>query len=222
MDLYHLHLKGNHDKQYKEGSTIIINDNNFNNRLYDRVMNTGYFVKTSDYPRITIIANALNEQLGFAPLGEYVNLGEIIPISLSYGTATDNKKILMEASQMLHNAAINKRELSVEEYRKNYEPTKPSRLHSLYACDESGVEYWLRCLLDGDIDIYRIEPENEPFQTNVQLLPDETTTYIDSYNAAKIYFNPRSRDLNRVSDEYLVQGRVKILEKVDEIRRNSL
>jgi hypothetical protein len=70
----------------------------------------------------------------------------------------------------------------------------------------------------SDADIYRVEPINEPFWTNEQLLPLETSSYEESYNSSKRYFNPRKKDLGTVSDEYLIQGRVKILEKVDEIR----
>ncbi|MBO5530134.1 MAG: DUF2441 domain-containing protein [Bacilli bacterium] len=113
---------------------------------------------------------------------------------------------------------IFKRKLSIEEYRKEFESNKPSRLHCLYACKEEGVNYWLDILNSKICDIYRIDTIDEPFRTNEQLLPEETSSFIESYNACKRYFNPRAKDFNGISDEYLVQGKVKLLEKVYEIR----
>ena len=50
MELYHIHLLGNHDNLYKANKEFNINKNSFNNRLYDRVMNHNFGVSSDKYP----------------------------------------------------------------------------------------------------------------------------------------------------------------------------
>lgn len=218
MDLYHIHVLGTEDKLYKEDNEIVINDKVYKNRLYTRSKNTSFIVSEDRYPRLFRIVNEINKMVGFAPVGKYINIGDIMPFVLEYGSNEEIIKALEDSKRMLYEASFAKRELSVEEYRKDCESDKPSRMHSMFATTEDGVDYWKNNIVFSDADIYRVEPINEPFWTNEQLLPLETSSYEESYNSSKRYFNPRKKDLGTVSDEYLIQGRVKILEKVDEIR----
>lgn len=221
MELYHLHLLGNHDNLYKVNKEFIVNDKVYNNRLYEKVYNTCFIVSRDRYPEIFRIIDNINEQMGFAPLENYASLSDILPLINKYNSVEYKVKALEDSNNMLYLADFAKREKALEDYRKDHEIDKPSRLHSLFACSEEGMNYWINCFQEGDLDVYRIDTFKEPFQSNEQLLPTTLMTYKESYDASKRYFNPRQKDLNGVTDEYLVQGKVKLLEKVYEVRRTK-
>ena len=218
MELYHIHILGDKtDKFYKPDNEIIINKDVFNNKLYDRVMNTKFVAERKNYSNIFSLIDTMNYMYGTPPIGESANMADVFKVIMNSGTNDEKIKALKDVEVFLRNYSYMKREISIEEYRKEFEETKPSRLHCLYACNEEGIN-WLNTLKTDFCDIYRIDPIDEPFRTNEQLLPEETSSFIESYNACKRYFNPRKKDFNGASDEYLVQGKVKLLEKVYEIR----
>ena len=62
----------------------------------------------------------------------------------------------------------------------------------------------------GLLLIYTINP----FISNEVLLPSEALSYGDKINASYKYFHPKEKDLNPLTNEYLVQGKVKVLERV--------
>lgn len=47
-----------------------------------------------------------------------------------------------------------------------------------------------------------------------QLLPDEEANYGDAYNQAFKYWHPKFKDVPEYTNEYLAQGKIKILCKV--------
>ena len=219
MELYHIHLLGNHDRLYKEKSEFVIDRNKFNNRLYNRIYNMTANVDTDRYSRIMIIINTLLRSNGFQPFEEKVNLGEIISFISNQGCEQEELfNILEDAKKIALDEGINLREMAMEEYRKNNCDNLPSRLHSLFACTEEGVNFWMNHIRDNSSDIYRIDVYDEPFVSNEVLLPSEKLSYGDKIDASYKYFHPTKKDLNGVTDEYLVQGKVKIIEKVGSIR----
>lgn len=214
MELYHIHLLGHQDKMYKENNEINIKENLFNNRLYDRAMNFGVSVSSDDYEFTSRLFNMCYF------FGNKLPAGEVLAFLNATDACPEEKvKLLKELEKMLLSIQIAKRELSIENYRKDHYSNKPSRMHSLFACYEEGLDFWKRNINDGSVDIYRIDVLDEPFVTSPNLLPSETSSYLESYNASMRYFNPRQKDLDKMTDEILVQGKVKILEKVEEIRR---
>ena len=222
MKLYHIHTLGNKDRMYRPNKEIIIDKNKYNNNLYEKVMNSRTSVSTSNYKKTVECLNEKMRSLGYNQYTTSVSLALILDIMQSPSLPISEKKIaLQEARQIILNMQFLKRELSVEDYRKDNFPDKPSRLHSMYACNEAGINYWTNIIGMLDADIYRIDAYDEVFHTNEQLLPYEESTYRESYALASKYFNPRERDFNVYQDEYLVQGRVRILEKVDEIRKGQ-
>ena len=50
--------------------------------------------------------------------------------------------LLRTSFALTYNADFFKREAALEDCRKVYNITLPSRLHSIYLCDEDGLEYW--------------------------------------------------------------------------------
>ena len=214
MELYHLHMIGYHDNMYKPGKEFVINSKVFNNRLYTRTYESNTNVSRDRYPAVFAVIDNINRFDGFMDLGNEASLGDILPIINMAGSTRDKINALKDCERMLYQAEFAKRELALEDYRRDHAIDKPSRLHSLFACSEEGLNYWYSIFKEGPIDVYRIDVIDEPFQTNEQLLPTTIMSYKESYDASKRYFNPREKDLNGMTDEYLVQGRVKVLEKV--------
>ena len=149
MELYHLHLLGNHDNMYKPNSEIFINEKMFNNRLYDRAMSLDISLMSMDYQNII---KDLDKSI---KVGEKIHAPFLLAIINEYGTPEEKMQILIDMQRKLHNIQIAKRELSMEQYRKDNDIDKPSRMHSLFACKEDSVEYWKSLIIDGD-GIYKV------------------------------------------------------------------
>ena len=219
MELYHLHLKGNHDRLYKEKSEFIIDKDKYNNRMYDRIYNMNATVDVARYKQMVDRFNYFLQQIGMPPFEKGINLGELIGfLSLQGASEEEFINILEDARKMITAEGINIREMAMEEYRRENCVNLPSRLHSLYACSEEGIDFWTTQIRDNDVDIYRIDVFDEPFLSNEALLPAEELCYGDKVKASYKYFKPKKKDLNPITNEYLVQGKVKVLEKVREIK----
>lgn len=63
-------------------------------------------------------------------------------------------------------------------------------------------------------DAYKVLVTGKIFKTNEQLLPDEEENYGDDYNQAFKYWHPKFKDVHEWTNEYLAQGKIKILSKV--------
>lgn len=220
MELFHIHLLGNKDRMYKSNGEIIVDPNKFNNRLFNRIYDANVCVSGGMYDSIINEINYLLHVQHGLTLGDDVNMGEIINYALYQRglSPAELQKLLVDTSDILLKTGTNYREMAMEEYRRSNCPDKPSRLHSLFACTEAGVNFWVQQIHDGNSDIYRIDVDNEPFVSNEELLPHEYLSYGNKVQGSYRYFHPRNKDLNGVTDEYLVQGRVKLLEKVGEVR----
>ena len=107
----------------------------------------------------------------------------------------------------------------MEQYRQDKHNNLPSRLHCIYATDEKGLNHWRRQITDGDITIYRIEPMEEPFKTSEIFIPNEENSFEGMYNNSFHYWNPNFKKIPTNQSEYLVNGKVKILEKVMEFKK---
>lgn len=128
--------------------------------------------------------------------------------------------LLEEARRIAFTASILKREAAMEEFRKTHKPELPSRMHCVYATTESGIEYWKNLITDNDLDVLRIETLDEPFKTSEIFIPSEDSTYEEMVTNSFRYWNPKFKNIPEESSEYLIQGKIKILEKVDEIKRS--
>ena len=220
MELYHIHLLGNHDRLYKENKEFVVDKNKFNNRIYNRVYNMTPNVDVNRYREIMNVLNYYRNLSGFRTFDNNINLGEIIEFIQDNGVSPqDIRNILEDAKKIALAEGINLREMAMEEYRKENCSNLPSRMHSLFACTEEGINFWANQITDNGIELYRIDVFDEPFVSNERLLPSEELNYGDKIKASYKYFHPNKKDLSPMSDEYLVQGKVRILEKLDEVRR---
>ena len=219
MELFHIHLLGNHDEQYQVGKEFIVNPLVFNNRMYDRVMNMNPTVPCDSYSDLVEYLNRLLKMHGLPMFEDRINLGELLEFVISQGCSPDElRKVLIDAKNIILNEGINIREIALENYRKDYCNDKPSRFHSLFACNEEGLNFWIQQIRDNELDIFRIEVDEEPFVSNELLLPNEKLSYGEKIIDSCKYWYPNKEYLNNERDEYLVQGGVKILEKVGEAR----
>ena len=220
MELYHLHLLGNYDKNYKEGKVLTVNPDKFNNRLYKRIYDMNPSVDCSEYPSTVTKLNSLCATHGLPQFDEKINLGEVLGfMNGRYVCApSEVEKAKAKAIELLLAQGINLRELAMEEYRKNNCPEVYSRLHSIFACDESALDFWITQIRDNDLEIFRIDAEDEPFHSNANLLPNEGLPYGLKVEASRSYFHPKAKEIGNVFDEYLVQGKVLIKEKVGEVK----
>jgi len=222
MNLYHLHvkgIKGVRDDKWKEKKEIIITDG-FVNRLGKKVNNFNDSVITDELKGIITNINfylQLDGFEGFLKMPLYLILDYMNDNKVDYET---QKIILQEVRNLAFQAAMFKREMAMENFRKDNNSSLPSRQHCLYATTDAGINYWLEQLKDGDIDIFRIEPIEEPFKTSEIFIPSESNNYEEIYNNSFRYWNPKFKNIPEEYSEYLVKGKVKILEKVGEIKRN--
>ena len=217
MELYHIHMRGTKDKMYIPGKEIIVNDT-FNNKLYECAYNSSYTATRDDFPYLFKLMDMLHEYMNLYPIGKQAPFSELLDClsasDMDKVPEIERLNVLKESFTMLRRADLAKRELAMEEFRKDAYPNIPSRMHCLYACNEQGLEYWTKRIPEQNIEVLRIDPMEEPFHTNEQLLPDISLSYNDTYDASKRYFRPKEKDINTETDEFLVKGRVKILEKI--------
>lgn len=219
MEYYHLHTKGNQDRIWRENHEFVV-DQKWNNRVYHRCANFTTAVPTKDYPDLTNVVNLLLSIGGYSPVEKQVNIKDLLDVCINNGV--DKKtlyKLLKDTLVAVHNANIFKREMALEAYRSDNTPNLPSRMHSLYVTTKDGVEYWKNLLIDGDLEIFKLDIAEEPFIANEQLLPTEELSYQDTYKEAAKYWHPKLKNKNPLYNEYLVQGRVRVLKKVSEINR---
>lgn len=202
-ELYHIHLKGNKDFKWQVGNIINI-DKTFDSVMNQRQQNFCQLIKL----------NNTNVQYSIY-LAQYFD--EIQNKTSIKKEELEKLKSLLEAGYRLsYNANFFKRESSLENCRKDNYSSLPSRLHSIYLCDKDGLEYWQDNIIEQnkESEIFKVYATGTIFKTNEQLLPKEETTYGESYNASFKYWNPKFKNVPKYANEYLVQGKVKILEKL--------
>lgn len=199
MELYHIHKHNNYDKLWKPYREITVSEN------FKSIMSKRY----NDFTTSMIIEEDQNKIL--------LNFHDYLLTLLSSKTQINRQefqKILQIAYQTSYFSNMFKRETALENYRKNNFNFLPSRLHSIYLTDEKGVSYWIDALDAKDYDLYRVEVTGNIFKTNEQLLPDETLSYKDAYENSFNYWHPNFKKVPDNTNEYLVNGKIKILEKI--------
>ena len=225
-ELYHFHKENSHDKEWKENKTINISENfvsttyeriqNFNNKTEVNDNNLLYYVKfVSILHQYGIIDKKMFKEI---LTGDYKKIEEFNGTKLEYSIEQCRnllKEVLEDAYNISFKSNEFKREMALENYRKDKLITKPSRLHCIYLTDEKGIDAWKNKFGNTKLTLYRVEAEGNIFKTNEQLIPDELLTYGETYKKAKDYWNPNFKYTPDNSNEYLVQGKVKILEKIE-------
>lgn len=202
-ELYHIHLKGNKDFKWQVGNTINID------KTFDSVMNQ----RQQEFCQLVNVNN-INVQYSNYLTQYFAKIQN--KISIKKEELEELKSLLEAGYRLSYNANFFKRETSLEDCRKDNYSSLPSRLHSIYLSDKDGLEYWQDTIVpqNRESEVFKVYVTGIIFKTNEQLLPKEETTYGESYNASFKYWNPKFKDVPNYTNEYLVQGKVKILEKL--------
>ena len=124
-------------------------------------------------------------------------------------------KVLNDVSTILRRYSTVQRELILEDVRSKYYPDLPSRKDSIYLCSYEQIDYWKntfdRCTT---CDLFKVSVTGELFKTSDYLIPRDSVSVSTMYEEAFDYWNADLKDLDSNGDEYLLRGRVKILEKL--------
>lgn len=203
MELYHIHKKNKYDKKWNVGNTLVVSEK-FENDMFRRYNNFGTTVPV-DYG--DCVQYNLYHNLVISVLNDN---------SISLSDLNLLRTLLAQGYNISYYANMFKREQALEQSRLDNCPNLPSRLHSVYLADEDGKYYWNQIidLNDESFDVYRVEATGNIFKTNEDLIPDESLSYIDAYNVSQRYWKPKFKNTSQEKNEYLVQGNIKILEKV--------
>lgn len=195
MELYRIQKSKEDSNLWKEKNTIEINED-FQNIIYKSMQDFTTSVEIEE--------------------GKFINLGDLIKI-LASTRQLDRKtknELIEYAHTVVSNAEVFKRENALEAYRKLRAAIRPSRLHSVHLTDENGIEYWAHKLGNEEIELFRVSVEGNIFKTSPLLLPDKTLSYEKTIEQAYSYWYPEFSKIPNDANEYLVQGKIKVLEKI--------
>lgn len=125
--------------------------------------------------------------------------------------------MLKDASILLKGFSLQKQELILEQARKEINSELPSRKNSIWLCDEKGMEFWKQELnkKDSFMKLFKVNVTGNLFKTSDIYIPNNDTDIIEAYEQAKKYWNPDYNNLDEERVEYLFNGKVKVLEKID-------
>lgn len=199
LELYHFHKENNKDNIWKENNTILVPET-FESTTYKRIMK---FTNSFEDP---IIGNITYYEYATIKMQELL-LNENLDMKTVRQIIENLFDVSLKSNEF-------KRETVLENYRLAKKPNLPSRIHCIYLTDEKGLETWINKLENSKLTLYRVEAEGNIFKTNEQLLPEERLSYEDAYYAAYKYWNPNFKKVPDNTNEYLVQGKVKVLEKI--------
>ena len=127
-------------------------------------------------------------------------------------------KLLKEAENIIRGINICKRELALERVREAKYPNLPSRAHSIWLCNESGIKFWEDQLSNGGkikLDLYKVSVTGTLFISSDKFLPNDDSDYETNLVEAEKYWNPKFETNEDEKAEYLFQGKLKILKRVD-------
>lgn len=198
--MYHYHKVGIHDEKWEVGNELVI-DNDFIS-YYSEVLNEfNTSVPTTD--------------------GELESFDKII----KYYLKDENfdkidrelaKRMMTTARRIIMGANVFKRELALEECRKQFYPELPSRLHSIWVAEEKQLPFWKEQFNENDTELFELELNGNLFKSSDKFLPNDYLRMHEINEQSKKYWDPKfetEEEDNKA--EYLFQGKVKILKKVN-------
>ena len=199
--MYHFHTKGIKDEIWVPGRQFVVDD--------------------------SFISNFNDETLRFSTLltaknGEKCSITDILSqhFDSNFDDLTDDEKrqLLTISYSMLNDAAIFLREFGLEKYRAMYHPELPSRFHSIWVCNKAGAETWRQILMQegAELELLELELNGTLFKTSDEFFPPHGFSYLGTFNSADRYWEPDfSQKHDRKLVEYLFQGNVRVIKKID-------
>lgn len=197
-EMYHFHNNKSHNELWVPDNEIIVDDN----------FKTHYLYALNE---LTTAVNTMdgNKEAFCFIIDHYLKEEQ------------DNEtliELLKEARNMIYGMTLFKREYALEEIRKQKYPDLPSRKHSIWLCDDKGVEFWKEQISAGGeipLDLFKVSVTGNLFKSSDSFIPNNTSNYETNLLEAEQYWNPVfESDEQEQKAEYLFQGKLKILEKV--------
>ena len=197
--MYHYHRLGIYDNIWQVGNEIIVDDNfnSYCSSIIDK-FSTSVKCKNGLFSLEKIIDKYLDD-IGI----ENVDLETIIGL-------------LKASSAIITNANMYNRESMLENYRKENNPNLPSRLHSIWLTDNKSLNFWKEQLEKRKkLVLYRVSVTGNLFKSSDSFIPGDELTAKEMYEASSKYWNPVFSEDDLCKAEYLFQGKVKVLEKIN-------
>lgn len=197
--MYHYHKLGLYDDIWQVGNKIMV-DSNFNSfcgSIVDK-FTTAVKCENGIFSLEKIIDKYLND------------------ISIENVDLKTITNLLKASSAIITKADMYNRELMLEKYRKENNPKLPSRLHSIWLADKESLNFWKEQLNGGrNLTLYRVSVTGNLFKSSDSFIPDDELTAKEMYEASSKYWNPVFSEDDLCKAEYLFQGKVKVLEKIN-------
>ena len=197
--MYHYHKLGIYDDKWQVGNELLV-DNNFNSfcgSIVDK-FTTAVKCENGIFSLEKIIDKYLND------------------ISIENVDLNTIKNILKASSAIITKADMYNRELMLEKYRKENNPKLPSRLHSIWLADKESLNFFKEQLNGGrNLTLYRVSVTGNLFKSSDSFIPDDELTAKEMYQVSSKYWNPVFSEDDLCKAEYLFQGKVKVLEKIN-------
>ena len=202
--MYHFHKKGIYDELWSVGKEITV-DQNFRS----------FYSKISDG-----FTTGVHYQDN-----KFYTLDRIIDICLKndiFTLSMDNdllKQILVASKQVIMQTNICRREFALEQIRKEFYPSLPSRFNSIWLTDENNLNFWKNNLVENKSDysfleLYQVDITGDLFKSSDYFIPKDKLTMLEMFEQAKKYWNPEFiNDKTLIGTEYLFQGKLKIIRK---------
>lgn len=197
--MYHYHKLGIYDDKWQVGNELLVDDNfnSFSGSIVDK------------------FTTAVKCENGIFSLEKIIDeyLDDIGIENVDLNTITN---LLKASSDIITKADMYNRELMLENYRKENNPKLPSRLHSIWLADKESLNFW-EGQLNGrrKLKLYRVSVTGNLFKSSDSFIPDDELTAKEMYEASSTYWNPVFSEEDLCKAEYLFQGKVKVLEKIN-------
>lgn len=187
--LYHIH-RYNDISNLKAIGDILTIDNNYNSMFYKKLLTEEEtLVKRYNNYDIDYIICMMEE------------------VKEKY---TLSKEQLENLNKLLKNYYFLRREKALEEGRKIFNFSAPSRLHSLFLTDENDLNYWKTIFKDYSYKIFLLELYGNLFVSSDELFPDNNLPFDLQIEKSKEYWKPDIRKYT-LKKEFVFQGTYKIL-----------
>lgn len=191
---YHYHRLGSHDELWQDEKNILVDDD-FASSFYESIITEQRELEKrfGDYEIDKIIMAMENVKRR-----EKLNYG--LYHIMDYG---------VNGCYML------RRELALEEGRKIFNPSAPSRLHTVYLTDKESIIYWYR-YLGGVSKVYKVEALGEVFESSDYLFPNIQAPLEKQIEDSKEYWQPKKLSYG-LPREYLLKGSLRIKKEEEEL-----
>ena len=103
-----------------------------------------------------------------------------------------------------------RREFALEEGRKIYNPSAPSRFHSIFLTDHSNIQYWINRVGNDEYRIYNLVVSGNLFQSVDSLYPSGDLTLERQVEQSKNYWKPKIKAYGK-RREFIFQGEAQII-----------